>query len=79
MFTPHQEEGVLEYLFHMDNLFFGLTKEDFLQLMFQYAESNHIPHPFKNETAGHDFYKAFIMRHPNLTLRQPEPTSIAIK
>lgn len=61
----------------MDNLFFGLSKEDFLQLVFQYAEANHIPHPFKNQTAGHDFYKGFITRHPTLTLRRPEPTSIA--
>ncbi|XP_045542072.1 MFS-type transporter clz9-like [Papilio machaon] len=77
VFTPQQEEELLEYVFHMDNIFFGLTKEDFLHLIFQYAEANNIPNPFKNGTAGHDFYKGFIKRHPNLTLRRPEPTSIA--
>lgn len=77
VFALQQEEELLEYVFHMDNLFFGLTKEDFLQLVFQYAEANNIPHPFKNGTAGHDFYKGFIMRHPDLSLRRPEPTSIA--
>lgn len=77
VFTLEQEEELLEYVFHMDQLFFGLSKEEFLQLAFQYAEANQISHPFKNGTAGHDFYKGFIKRHPDLTLRRPEPTSIA--
>lgn len=38
---------------------------------------NSIPHLFKNGTAGDDWYKGFIGRHRNLTLRKPEPTSIA--
>ncbi|XP_041983266.1 uncharacterized protein LOC121736248 [Aricia agestis] len=77
VFTLQQEEELLEYVFHLDSLFFGMTKEDFLQLVFQCAEVNNIPHPFMKGTAGHDFYKGFIKRHPDLTLRQPEPTSKA--
>lgn len=75
VFTPQQEEELLEYIFHMDNLLFGLTKEDFLKLVFQFAEANNIPNPFKNGTAGDDFYRGFIKRHP--TVRRQEPTSIA--
>lgn len=75
--TPHQEQELLEYIFNMDNLFFGLTKDDFLKLVFQYAEVNNITHPFKNGATGHNFFKEFIVCHPDLTLRRPEPTSIA--
>lgn len=38
VFTPQQKTELLEYVLHMNDLFFGITKEDFLQLVFQYAE-----------------------------------------
>lgn len=77
VFTEQQETELLEYVFHMDNLFYGLTRQEFCSLVYQYAEANNIPHPFKNNTAGDDWYKTFRKRHPNLSLRQPEPTSVA--
>lgn len=77
IFSAQQETELLEYVFHMDNLFYGLSKQEFLELVYNYAEMNKIPHPFKNGTAGLDWYKGFIKRHRNLTLRKPEPTSIA--
>lgn len=77
VFTDFQETELLEYVFYMDNLFYGLTKLDFLKLVYQYAEINHFPHPFKGEAAGEDWFLGFKSRHPDLTLRQPEPTSIA--
>lgn len=48
-----------------------------MQLVYQFAEKNKIPHPFKKGSAGNDWFAGFIIRHPNLTLRKPEPTSIA--
>ncbi|KOB68203.1 Uncharacterized protein OBRU01_12047 [Operophtera brumata] len=77
VFTPEQEMELIEYVFHMDALFYGLSKTEFLELVYQYAEMNGILHPFKNDTAGSDWYKGFVVRHPDLTLRKPEPTSIA--
>ncbi|XP_047033976.1 uncharacterized protein LOC124640306 [Helicoverpa zea] len=77
VFTKSQEDELLEYVFHMDSLYFGLTKSEFLKLVFQYAEINNIPHTFKNETAGEGWYAGFRSRHPDLSLRCPEPTSIA--
>ncbi|CAK1554377.1 unnamed protein product [Leptosia nina] len=61
----------------MDSLFYGLTRQEFCSLVYQYAEANKIPHPFKNNIAGDDWYKSFRKRHPDLCLRQPEPTSVA--
>lgn len=77
VFTEEQETELLEYIFHMNNLFCGLTRQEFCSLVYQYAEYNNIPHPFKNNITGDDWYKSFRKRHPDLTLRQPEPTSVA--
>lgn len=77
VFTEEQETELIEYLFHMDNLFYGLNKQEFCCLAFEYAKANNIPHPFKQNTAGDDWYKCFRIRHPEVTLRQPEPTSVA--
>lgn len=77
VFTAAQELELVEYLFHMDNLFFGVTKTEFLKLVVQYAERNNSTHPFKNGSAGEDWYAGFKMRHSDVSLRRPEPTSIA--
>lgn len=77
IFTDSQEIELLEYLFQMDALFYGLTKKEFLELVGQYADTNEIPHPFKNKTAREDWYSGFKARHPDLSLRHPEPTTIA--
>lgn len=77
VFSEEQELELLNYVFEMDSVFYGLSKEEFLKLVFQYAEKNRISHPFKNGIAGRDWYKGFVARHPDLTLRKPEPTSIA--
>ncbi|KOB65158.1 Uncharacterized protein OBRU01_23139 [Operophtera brumata] len=65
VFTPEQEMELIEYVFHMDALFYGLSKTEFLELVYQYAEMNGILHPFKNDTAGSDWYKGFVVRHPD--------------
>lgn len=58
-------------------MFLGLTRTEFLQLVFQYAEKNGIKHPFRNGSAGPDWLAGFRKRHPEIVLRIPEPTSVA--
>lgn len=77
VFNDVQEAELLEYIFQVDDLFYGLTKNEFLKLVYQYAERNKIAHPFKDDCAGNDWYLGFKKRHPNLVVRQPEPTSIS--
>ena len=58
-------------------MFLGLTRTEFLQLVFQYAEKNGIKHPFRNGSAGPDWLAGFRKRHPEIVLQIPEPTSVA--
>lgn len=55
-----------------------LTKKEFLQLAYDLAVELKLPHRFNTEkqTAGKHFYYDFMTRHPNLSLRTPESTSL---
>lgn len=80
IFTDAQELELVQYLFNMDNLYVGLTRQEFLELVFQYAEQNKIKHRFKSMAAGKDWYMGFRARHPEITptlTRRPEATSTA--
>lgn len=77
VFSPEQEKSLLEYIKTFDEMFYGLTREDLKTIAFDFAEKNNIPHPFKNGKAGDEWLMGFKNWHPTLTLRTPEPTSIA--
>ena len=59
--------------------FFGLTPTGLCSLAYQLAKSNNIPVPFnaKKEQAGPSWLEGFLKCHPELSLWQPEATSIA--
>lgn len=76
-FSDTQEEQFVEYLHKMESCFYGLTKNDLKSMAYQLAERNHLQHSFKNEKAGDQWVADFMNRHPSLSLRTPETTSIA--
>ncbi|XP_031347130.1 uncharacterized protein LOC116173619 [Photinus pyralis] len=76
-FTDVQESELVEYVKLMEGRLFGLTTKDLRRLAFQLAEQNNIQHNFKNIIAGLDWLKGFLKRHQDLSLRSPEPTSVA--
>lgn len=55
-----------------------LTRKEFLKLSFDLAEQLKLNHRFNmiKKTAGKHFYYNFIKRHPDLSLRRPESTSL---
>ncbi|CAH1975097.1 unnamed protein product [Acanthoscelides obtectus] len=77
VFTPEEEQEFVTHIKELDSRFYGLTRRDLCVLAYQYAEANHIIHCFKNNAAGHQWYQNFMKRHPELSLRTPEPTSVA--
>ena len=79
VFNEALEKEIAEYALQMEARFYGLTLKDLKSLAFQLAERNGIDHPFNKVTmmAGEQWVKGFLKRHPNLSVRRPEATSIA--
>ncbi|XP_076803114.1 uncharacterized protein LOC143447068 [Clavelina lepadiformis] len=73
------EEELVEHVKKMQEMFFGITGETLRALAFQLANANGIPVPFNinNRKAGKDWLLCFLKRHPDLSLQQPEPTSLS--
>lgn len=76
---PELEGHLVEYILTMEAKYFGLTRNDIRSLAFQLAVKNNISHPFSllKQTAGRDWLRLFLRRHPSLSFRQPTGTSMA--
>ena len=80
IFTEDQEIEMVTYLQDMDAVFFGLTRDDFMRLAFEYAKCNNLRYPEswnKHKKAGEEWLQRFLSRHTTLTLIIPESTSVA--
>ena len=77
--SEEQEDELVNVIVTMENRLFGLTMMDVRRLTYRYCEINKIPHCFNNtaKCAGEDWMAGFMRRHPEITLRKPEPTSFA--
>lgn len=78
VFTKEQEAILADHLHKMSNKFYGLTRAQFCKICYAMAEKFDVADRF-NETkrsAGRDFLTGFFQRHPNLSIRKPEATSI---
>ena len=78
LFSSDMEKMLKEYCLEVNDRFYGLTLRDVRALAYDLAEKNNLECPFDKETrlAGKDWAYSFIRRN-GLSLRQPEPTSIA--
>ena len=72
------ENELLEHAKKMQCMFFGLTTDSLRELAFQLAEANGLNVPFNKSSnkAGKDWLFNFLKRHPELSLLQPDPTSL---
>jgi transposase-like protein len=86
VFTNDEELRLVSYLKQSAALHYGLTKKDTLKLAFQYASSlaeqpnskTQVPNEWATaESAGEFWLRGFRKRHPSLSLRKPEATSLA--
>ncbi|KAJ8946673.1 hypothetical protein NQ318_019988 [Aromia moschata] len=78
VFRKETENELREYILILAKLFFGLTPKGLKRLVFRYVEANNIRHNFNREEglAGKDWLYGFLKRTPEITLRQPEGTSL---
>lgn len=75
VFDHKQEEELVNYIKKMNEIFFGLSKEDICNLAYKFAQNKRIKHPLKNEILGHNWYTNFVARHPEVIwklLEEPE-------
>ena len=73
--TKEEEDKIAQYLIKMADMGYGLTPDSVMHMVYDIVENFKRPHPFKNEKAGRSWYEGFRKRHPNLTIRQPQPLS----
>ena len=77
-FSKDTEEDLVKYIKDMQLRFFGLTRDAVCSLAYDYATVNKLNVPFnKEKKAGPDWLESFLKRHPDLSIRQPESTSLA--
>ena len=73
------EEQLTEHCLKMQKRFYGLSIKQCRKLAFDLAEKNRLKHSFSKteKMAGVDWMSSFLKRHPELSLREPEPTSLS--
>ena len=75
---PELDNKLAQYVLHMEECLFGLTCTDVRRMAYDLAEKNGLSNKFNSTTrlAGYHWYYAFLRRHPELSLRKPENTSV---
>lgn len=75
---PNDENELAERIIKLSKLFFGITTFGLRRVAFQFVTESGIPNYFNKEKklAGKDWLYGFLRRHPEISLRKPEPTSI---
>lgn len=74
------EESLLEgYLKKAAKLHYGLSRNELRALAFQFAATNkkEVPENWSEKKAGKEWFRGFLQRHKDLSLRKPEATSLS--
>ena len=73
------EAQLVSIIQDMEKKLFGLTTKDVRRLAFDFATQMNIKHRFNTnmKMAGPDWLQGFLSRHPQLSIRKPQPTNIA--
>lgn len=80
VFSTNEEVALASYLKTASKMAYGLTTTQTRSLAFEYARKLNKQLPPKWDTkkiAGKDWLRGFMSRHHDLSLRQPEQTSLA--
>ncbi|CAK1586780.1 unnamed protein product [Parnassius mnemosyne] len=78
--SKRHEDELGAYLVHMSKMYYGLTVVQLRKVAYQFAKANKMKYPSSwdhSQQAGRDWYRGFLERQQTLSLRTPEPTSLA--
>lgn len=78
-FSEDFEKELVAHAINLQQRFFGMTPLDMRRLAFQLAEKEKVDHQFNRskQMAGRKWLRAFILRHNELSIREPEATSLS--
>lgn len=78
VFTVEQEKTLADHAITLSKIFYGITRREFCSLAYEFALKNNIPNKFSKESkmAGKNWYYGFMQRHPHISLKKPEGTSL---
>lgn len=78
-FSKEMETELEKHILKLESIFFGITIIEVRKAAFEFAERRGLKHNFNTtkKMAGKKWFYGFMRRHPLLSLRQPESTSIA--
>lgn len=80
VFTKEEEDALEQHMLYLSDIYFGLTAKQARSLAYEYAKKLDIVHPDnwnRHQLAGLEWFRLFIKRHPRLSLRKSEATSLA--
>jgi hypothetical protein len=76
---PNIENDLVQHTLLLESRFYGLTRQTVLRLVYQIAKANNIATRFNDDKqiAGKEWLRGFLHRHPEISLRVPEASSLA--
>lgn len=80
VFTDEQEYILQKYLKTAANIYYGLSPTEVRNLAYECAVAFNVNVPDSwesNKRAGPDWFSGFMKRHPSLSIRTPEATSLS--
>lgn len=80
IFTSLQEKEIAEYAMKSADIYFGLTPKDLRQMAYDLSVKYNVPRPASwdtNKIAGVEWFRGFLDRHPELSVRCSQATSLA--
>ncbi|CAH1979415.1 unnamed protein product [Acanthoscelides obtectus] len=79
VFTDEEEEVLASYLKKADDIYYGLIPDETRKLACQFAikRNKAMPDSWRTKLlAGEDWLGSFLKRHPSLSIRTPQATSL---